>query len=191
MKNRTKVKINSIILAIMFTFCMVGCGKQEIQQNTDEIALRGEWYYVHDENETAAAFYEDGSAKFEGEKYQYTCDGEFINLTDKDGNVTKLRYLTEGEKMYVYIQSTYTRQAEGGGSGIVGMWRCEDKGWSFEFTNKGTFMEDGVLTGHYEVDEEAKIIKLMYETALEDTVFYYDLTENGLAIEYPWLMRKR
>ena len=43
----------------------------------------------------------------------------------------------------------------------------------------------------YEVDEEAKTIKLMYETALEDTVFYFERTENGLAIEYPWLMRKR
>lgn len=191
MNNKAKVRINSIVLVIMITLCMVGCGKKAIQQSAEEIALHGEWCYVHDEKQTVAEFSEDGSAEFEGEKYQYTCDGEFINLTDKDGNVTKLRYLTEGEKMYVYIQSTYTRQAEGGGSGIVGMWRCEDKGWSFEFTNKGTFMEDGVLTGHYEVDEEAKIIKLMYETALEDTVFYYDLTENGLAIEYPWLMRKR
>lgn len=191
MKNRAKVRINSIILAILFTFCMIGCGKQEIPQNADEIALRGEWYYVHDENETAAAFYEDGSAKFEGEKYQYTCDGEFINLTDKDGNVTKLRYLSEGDKMYVYVQSTYTRQPEGGGTGIVGVWRCEDKGWTYEFTDKATFMEDGALTGYYEVNEEAKTVKLMYGEALADTVFFYELTENELSVEYPWLMIKR
>ncbi len=191
MKNRVKVRINSIILVITFTCCMAGCGKQAIQQNPDEIALLGEWYYAHDEKETVATFSEDGSAKFEGEKYQYTCDGEFINLTDKDGNVTKLRYLSEGDKMYVYIQSTYTRQAEGGGSGIVGLWCCEEEGWTFEFSAKGTFMEEGAMTGYYEVNEEAKTVKLMYGEALADTVFFYELTENELSVEYPWLMIKR
>ena len=72
---------------------MAGCSKKDIQQNADEIALHGNWYYVHDENEIVAEFSEDGSAKFEGVKYQYTCDGEYIHLTDKDGTVKKLRYL--------------------------------------------------------------------------------------------------
>ncbi len=191
MNNKAKVRINSIVLVIMITLCMVGCGKKAIQQSAEEIALHGEWCYVHDEKQTVAEFSEDGSAEFEGEKYQYTCDGEYINLTDEAGNVKKLRYLTEGEKMYVYIQSTYTRQAEGGGSGIVGMWRCEDKGWTFEFSDKGTFMEEGSFTGYYEVNEEAKTVKLMYGEALADTVFFYELTENELFVEYPWLMIKR
>lgn len=191
MKNNTKIRINFIALLVMFAICMAGCGKKEIQQNADEIALHGQWYYAHDEKETVAEFSNDGSAKFEGKKYQYTCDGEYINLTDKDGAVTKLRYASEGDKMYVYIQSKYTRQPEGGGQGIVGVWRCEDKGWTFEFSNKGTFMEDGALTGYYEVDEEAHTVKLMYGEALADTVFFYELTENELYMEYPWLMIKR
>lgn len=191
MNNKAKGRINSIVLVIMITLCMVGCGKKAIRQSAEEIALHGEWCYVHDEKQTVAEFSEDGSAEFEGEKYQYTCDGEYINLTDEAGNVKKLRYLTEGEKMYVYIQSTYTRQAEGGGSGIVGMWRCEDKGWTFEFSDKGTFMEEGSFTGYYEVNEEAKTVKLMYGEALADTVFFYELTENELFVEYPWLMIKR
>ena len=191
MKSNILARINSIVFVAVFALCMAGCGKQEIQQNADEIALHGNWYYVHDENEVVAVFSEDGSAKFEGEKYQYTCDGEYINLTDKDGTVTKLRYLAEGDKMYVYIQSTYTRQPEAGGSGIVGAWLCEDKGWTFEFSNKGTFMEEGAMTGYYEVNEEAKTVKLMYGEALADTVFFYELSENELFVEYPWLMVKR
>ena len=51
-------------------------------------------------------------------------------------------------------------------------------------------MEDGALTGYYEVNEEAKTVKLMYGEALEDAVFYYQITEEGLFIEYPWLMEK-
>ncbi len=192
MKNDVVIRMNSIILIILFTLCISGCGKQEVQQNADEIALLGEWYYVHDENETVAVFSADGSAKFEGVKYQYTCDGEYINLTDKDGAVRKLRYMSDGDKkMYVYIQSTYTRQPEGNDSGIVGVWRSEDKGWAYEFTDKGTFMEDDVLTGYYEVNEEAHTIKLMYEKALADTVFFYELAEDELSVEYPWLMIKR
>ena len=93
--------------------------------------------------------------------------------------------------MYVYIQSTYTRQPEGGGSGIVGMWLCEDKGWTFEFSAKGTFMEEGAMTGYYEVNEEAHTVKLMYGEALADTVFFFELKENELFVEYPWLMIKR
>ncbi len=191
MKNKAIIRIISLILVFIFTICMAGCDKKEIRQTADEIALHGEWCYVHDTNKTVAIFSKDGSAKFEGEKYQYTCDGEYINLLDKEGNVKKLRYLSEGDKMYVYIQSTYNRQPEGGGLGIVGVWRCEEKGWTFEFTDKGTFMEDGALTGYYEVNEEAQTVKLMYLEALEDTVFFYGLTENELSVEYPWLMIKR
>jgi len=192
MKNDVRIKINFIMIAILSAVCLAGCGKETIQQNTDEIALHGEWYYVHDENETVAVFSEDGSAKFEGGKYQYTCDGEYINLTDKDGAVKKLRYISDGDKrMYVYIQSVYTRQPEGNDSGIVGVWRSEEKGWAYEFTSKGTFMEDDVLTGYYEVDEETHTIKLMYEKALADTIFYYELADDELAVEYPWLMIKR
>lgn len=191
MKNNTIIRKNSLILAIIFMLCIAGCGVKEISQNPDEIALHGEWCYVHDTNETVATFSKDGSAKFEGEKYQYTCDDEYINLLDKKGDVKKLRYLSEGDKMYVYMQSTYTRQPENGGMGIVGVWLCEEKGWTFEFTDKGTFMEDGALTGYYEVDEEAHTVKLMYLEALEDTVFFYELTENELSVEYPWLMIKR
>ncbi len=191
MINRVKGKVNFIVLAIVFTLCMTGCGKEAIQQNAEETALLGKWCYVHDTSETVAKFSEDGSAEFEGEEYQYTCDGEFINLTDENGTVTKLRYLPEGEGMYVYLQSVYTRQMGADDAGIVGVWLCEDKGWTFEFTSNGTFMEDGVSTGYYTVDEETQTIKLVYETALADTVFYFTLTGNELSIEYPWLMIKR
>jgi len=191
MKNKTIIRINSIILIVFFVLGMSGCGKTQVVQTAEEIALHGEWCYSHDEKKPVAVFSEDRSAKFEGVKYQYTCEEGSINLTDKDGVVKKLRYLANGDKMYVYIQSTYTRQQEWGGTGIVGVWHCEEKGWTFEFTDKGTFMEDGALTGYYEVNEESGTIKLMYLEALEDTVFFYELTDNTLSVEYPWLMIRR
>jgi len=34
-------------------------------------------------------------------------------------------------------------------------------------------------------------VKLMYGEALADTVFFFELKENELFVEYPWLMIKR
>lgn len=190
MKKELLIRQISIILAIIFALSVTGCGETKAQQNADEVALHGEWAYAHDENKTVAKFSEDGSAKLEGVKYQYSCEDGYILLTDKEGKVKKMRYATEGDQMYLYVQSTYMRQPEGGDSGIVGLWRSSE-GWTFEFTNKGTFMEDGVLTGYYQVDETEKAIKLMYGEALSDTLFFYELTGDELFVEYPWLMIKR
>ncbi|MDD6035899.1 MAG: hypothetical protein PUC30_06875 [Lachnospiraceae bacterium] len=189
------VKIKSIVCFVLISLtlavCAAGCKKSDIQQNDYEKKLLGKWAYVHDTKETVAEFKTDGSAKFEGEKYQYSSDEQFISLTDDKEETKKLRYQFDGEGMYVYIQSTYTRQPQIPGDTIVGLWKCEEKGWTFEFSDKGTFMEDGALTGYYAVDEEAGTVKLMYGEALEDTVFYYSLDEDELHIEYPWLMLKR
>lgn len=189
------VKIKSIVCFVLISLtlavCATGCKKSDIQQNDYEKKLLGKWAYVHDTKETVAEFKKDGSAKFEGEKYQYTCDEQFISLTDDKEETKKLRYQFDGEKVYVYIQSTYTRQPQIPGDTIVGLWKCEEKGWTFEFSNKGTFMEDGALTGYYTVDEEAGTVKLVYGEALEDTVFYYSLDGDELHIEYPWLMLRR
>lgn len=195
MNKISKVKIKNIVcFAVVFlalVVCAVGCKKEDVQQNDYEKKLLGKWAYVHDTKETVAEFKKDGSAKFEGKKYQYTCDDQFIELTDKNEEVTKLRYLLEEDRMYVYIQSTYTRQPEIPGDTMVGVWKCEAKGWTFEFTEKGTFMEDGALTGYYTIEEETGTVRLVYGEALDDTVFYYSLDGDELYIEYPWLMLKR
>lgn len=189
------VKIKSIVcFALIFLTLAVsatGCKKADVQQNDYEKKLLGEWAYVHDTKKTVAKFNSDGSAKFEGKKYQYTGDDRFIELTNDKEETKKLRYQFEGDGMYVYIQSTYTRQPELPGDTIVGLWKCEEEGWTFEFSDKGTFMEDGALTGYYTVEEETGTVRLIYGEALDDTVFYYSLDGDELHIEYPWLMLKR
>jgi hypothetical protein len=183
-------RIPEFLLVLAIMLLGVGCGKTSVQQNLYEKALLGDWAYIHDLDTTQASFHEDGTAKFEGQKYTYTCDEEKIHLTDKKDATKDLRYVLNGEQMVVYIPGTYTIQDDSKGEGIVGVWYCEEKKWTYEFTDKGTFMEDGALTGYYMVDEQAGTVKLVYGEALEDTVFYYKLTEDGLFIEYPWLMNK-
>lgn len=169
----------------------VGCGKTTVVQNEYEKALLGKWAYLHDVKTMEAQFKPDGNAKFEGKEYRYTADGEMIHLTGADSEQKNLRYVTNEknkDQMYVYVQSIYTRQSNS--TGIVGVWMCMDKGWTYEFTDKGTFMEDGALTGYYEVNEEAGTVKLIYGEALEDTIFFYQLQGDSLAIEYPWGMQR-
>lgn len=181
-----------IVLTSLIIALLSGCGNQSsIEQNEYEKALLGKWAYAHDLDKTEAEFKESGAATFEGKKYTYSSDGTYIHFTDSSQDEWKLRYVQNEDKMYVYIQSTYTKDIPEYGEGIVGVWTCKEKNWTYEFTDKGTFMEDGALTGHYTVDEEAGTVKLMYEEALEDTVFYYQLEGDSLKIEYPWLMQRQ
>lgn len=183
------MKIFSVLMLTVLT--LTGCGgKADVAQNEYEQALLGKWAYIHEPQEMVAVFKENGSAEFEKSKYQFSSDGQFINLVDDTNENLKLRYLQNNDKMYVYIQGLYTREEGTEGEGIVGVWRCEGKNWTFEFSAKGTFMEEGAMTGYYEVDEAAGTVKLMYGEALEDTIFYYKLTDEGLFVEYPWLMIK-
>lgn len=182
-----------LMAAVLMT---MGCGRSRqkvtpIEQNSFEEALTGKWAYIHDKETVVADFEVDGSAIFESERYTYTADDQFIYLKKQDGEIMKLRYEMDqktGDCMYVYIQSTYTRQTGAATDDVVGVWKEETKNWMFEFTNKNTFMEDESMTGYYEVDETAGTIKLMYGEALEDTIFFYQITDNKMFVEYPWMM---
>ena len=54
-------------------------------------------------------------------------------------------------------------------------------------TEKGTFLEDGVLPGYYYVNDDGTI-RLNYEGNLPETVFYYSVHDDVMTIEYPWVM---
>lgn len=189
-------RIGAYALLLAMVVMTVGCGKSKktitpIAQNEYETALTGKWAYIHDTKTPVAEFEVDGTLKFESTSYTYTSDNQFIYMKSKDGAVTKLRYEMDPkthDRMYVYIQGTYTRQHGSAEDGIVGVWREESKNWMFEFSDKNTFMEEEAMTGYYEVNEEAGTVKLMYGEALEDTIFYYELTGDELFVEYPWLM---
>lgn len=159
-------------------------------QNEYEKALLGKWAYIHDLETEAASFQSNGKATFEGEKYDFSCDGEYISFSDGTGENLTMRYEQNDDGMYVYIKSRYVLEDGSNPDGVAGVWVCPEKKWTYEFTDKGTFMEDGVLTGHYFVDEENGTIRLVYGAELEDTVFYYRLNEEGLFVEYPWFMKR-
>lgn len=200
--NKSTKRIGIILLGIAAVISVVAIlvlvfgRKKPVVQNEYESALLGKWAYTHEKDKAVISFWEDGSAEFEGEKYRYTCDGERIHLTGKEKEL-HLRYVQNVDQMYLYIQSTYTKQSDydyqgtGIPSEIEGYWKCEATGLSFEFTPNGTFLEDGVLTGYYYPDEATGAVKLVYGEALEDTVFYYQITEDGLFVEYPWLMERK
>lgn len=190
------IALAGIILVVTVVAMVFLLGRRKpIEQNEYEQALLGKWAYTHEKDKPTLILRNDGTAEFEGEKYEYTCDGERIHLVGRT-NEKHLRYVQKDHQMYLYIQSTYTKQADYNYQGtatpseVIGYWLCEATNWTYEFTPNGTFMEDGALTGYYEVNEEAKTVKLMYGEALEDAVFYYQITEEGLFIEYPWLMEK-
>ena len=105
---------------------------------------------------------------------------EFIYLT-KEPN---------GDKLYIYEQTTYKYDGEGEPEGLIGQWSCAEKKWKFEFTDDGTFMEDGYFPGYYIVDEAEGSFKLIYNDRFEDTVCYYNITGDELLLEYPWCMVK-
>lgn len=193
---RMSRRIGRVLLLMAVVGMTVGCGRNRqrvnpIEQNRFEEALTGKWAYIHDKETVVADFEVDGSAVFENEHYTYTSDDQFIYLKKQDGESMKLRYEMDqktGDCMYVYIQSTYTRQTGVSTDGVVGVWKEETKNWMFEFTGKNTFMEDESMTGYYEVDEAAGTIKLMYGEALEDTVFFFQITDDKMFVEYPWMM---
>lgn len=201
-KYRTGAVIFSALMIMVFMITACGAEKAA-SQNEYEKELLGKWAYIHEPDEMVAVFRDNGSAEFEKQKYQYSSDGQFISMINEAGENMNLRYKQNGDRMYIYIQSVYTREPDTDGEGVVGVWRCQEKNWTFEFSPKGTFMEDGAMTGYYEVNEVNKVneententedtgtIKLMYGEALEDTVLYYQLREDGLFVEYPWLTVK-
>lgn len=164
---------------------LAGCGGTTLSPQAQ--ALQGKWAYIHDDQTAILWLKEDGTAVFHDKKYSYDCDDAFITLTS-GGKTTALRYQWDGEDIYLFEQTTYT--CEGSHDGLTGKWVSEKDHWSFEFTEQGTFNEDGYFPGHYTVNEAAGTFKLMYNDPFEDTTCYYRIDGSNLLIEYPWHMVK-
>ena len=179
-------RIIALIIA-SFLLILTGCGA-ELSPEARE--LRGRWAYNHDEETPILTLRGNGKAVYHGKNYTYTCDAEYIRLTSGDGEETSLRYYTDNGELFLYEHSVYTYKSAGEPKGLVGEWYCEDSKWSFEFTDNGTFMEDGYFPGYYSVDEAGGTFKLVYNDQFQDTVCYYRLDGNTLYLEYPWCMVK-
>lgn len=173
-----------LIAALML---LAGCASAELSEQAGQI--KGKWAYIHDEETTILRLKSDGTATFHDKDYTYDCDDEYIMLT-ADGETLNLRYIVDGDNLYIYEQTVYKYDGEGEPDGLVGKWICAEKKWEFEFTDKGTFKEDGYFPGYYTVDETAGTFKLIYNDQFEDTVCYYHIDGDEMLLEYPWCMVK-
>lgn len=176
-------RVSAILLATVMTFSLIACG------NESDNPLIGKWAYNHDTETTILNLKDNGKAVYHKKSYDYTNDDNFFYLTSKNGDIN-LRYQVDGEGMLLYETTEYTYMGQGEPDSILGQWQSPEKKWNFEFTEDGTFMEDGYFPGYFLEDKEAGTIKLMYNDHFYDTVLYYKLDGNKLTIEYPWSMVK-
>ncbi|MBO4398552.1 MAG: hypothetical protein J5795_00300 [Lachnospiraceae bacterium] len=203
-------KIASVWIGILMigVLSLSGCGKSKNGWAAKEASVTPtattpakaenvsqQWVYIHDRGNLAMVFYKDGTALYNGEKYKSYEEGEEkIRLTSEDGTVTDIRYFDEttkdGEKrrtIYRITDYKLTPSSLMGDSPVIGYWIVPEKNWSYQFTEKGTFLEDGVLPGYYYVNDDGTI-RLNYEGNLPETVFYYSVHDDVMTIEYPWVM---
>ncbi len=182
----------AIFLVIMLILSMLtSCGAESDSAASDKAAnIYGSWAYSHDKEKAIVIFCKDGSAQYEGKDYSYEYDSEFIKLKAGSGETIQLRYALNKGGMYLYSNTEYTYDSEGVPVDLVGEWVCQEKNWSYSFTDKGTFLEDGYFPGYYTVDEANSTLKLVYNDQFEDTICYFRLEGDKLYIEYPWPMVK-
>lgn len=179
MQRYSRVLAFLLIFLMIFSFC--GCGQKS------ESPLSGKWAYIHDTEKTIISIGNNGKAEYEGEKYKFTSDDNFIYLL-KDNKESKFRYELNKDGFLFYISTDYEYKGEGTPEGIIGEWVNRNNKWYYEFTEEGTFNEDGFFQGHYTIDTDNSRIKLAYNDHFVDTYIYYSLNGNTLTIEYPWQM---
>ncbi len=173
-----------IAMMVVAAVVLTGCDKDD--PNIDK-----QWADAANPEAPCLIFYKDGTVKFEGVTYK---SGKFtetdLELTKDDGTVISKKYFDDGKQRFIYKTLVYEKDANLGNDGdsIVNAWRVksETDGMSFQFTDKGTFMEDGAFYGYYILNEEEGTIKLAYDAPLTDVLLYYKLEDGKLVIEYPW-----
>lgn len=108
-------------------------------------------------------------------------------LTGSDGSQLTMRWSPCESGIVLYIPTVYER--EQGASGLIGSWKALGSSESsFIFASNGHFLEDGVFTGTYAVDEENAAITLQYGGLFAATVVYYAFADDFLTVSYPWTM---
>ena len=198
--NCKKIAFAWIGILIFGVLSLSGCGNKGTVTPTVPTAVKSDdvsqqWVYIHERENAAMIFYKDGTAFYDGVKYKsYEVGEKTIRFTSEDGTVTNIRYFDEtakdGEKRRTIYRITDYKLKPGaytGDSPVIGFWQVPDRNWSYQFTAKGTFLEDEVLPGHYYVNDDGTI-RLVYEGNLPETVFYYSIHDDIMTVEYPWVM---
>jgi hypothetical protein len=194
-----RIKAKAFLLFIGMVFVMAtfitGCGKNE--KKTAE-----SWAYNFEDTAEVLRFDSDGTAFYLAKEYEngvqvkkeknfssYNKDDSYYTLKSSNGEELKFRYLRNDDGMVIYEKSTYKYSSVNteAQNGVLGVWiNPEFEKYYFEFTSSGTFMEDGIFAGYYEVNESEGTIKLKYNDPVPDTVFYYQINGDEMTVEYPW-----
>ena len=149
----------------------------------------GGWAFASDPAALVLQINEDGTAQYQGKGYGFEDESPYLLLTDAAGEALRLRYLVTEKNLWLYVPMNYTRKEGTTGEGIRGVWNLDgsEKGF-FEFSEKGTFLEDALFDGTYSVDYEAGSFVLTYPRYLEETTCYFSIDEDRMVVEYPWLL---
>ena len=164
-----------ILAAMLLCVAATGCGAK----------VKEQWAYSHEPEVAVLTFYDDGTAEFHDKEYKsYEITDTTIRLTKKNDEVLELKYYQGSDnRRFIYEKYTYSYTYGDNNSQLIGVW--ESGTLSFEFTEKGTFLEDGNFAGHYTVQDNGTI-HLAYDAPIEDIELYYSLANGKLYIEYPW-----
>ena len=196
MTRKQNILIILICVLLSAVLMLGGCTKENEKStapsNTVGHELLASWAYIHEPETEILSFMTDGIAFYHGREYSYSQDGDFLTLTDENGTETTLRFVQVREgKMLLYERTEYHYAGTSKPDGIIGYWLGgpEDR-LSYEFTTKGTYLEDGTFPGYYSENPESGTIKLMYNDHFEDTLIYYSVDGDHLTIDYPWPMVK-
>lgn len=179
MKKIFRRYISLICMISMVVAFLTGCGKT---------AFEGEWAYIHDD-QTVALKIHGSQAELDGVKCKATMNEDVLVLKAKDGTVYEIESGDKDGEITLYKYTTYVYDGEGEPQDLIGTWTSSEN-WSFEFTDDGTFKEDGYFPGFFIDNKEDHTFSLIYNDHFIDTVCGYTIDGNQLTVRYPWPMVK-
>jgi len=199
---RMKKPAFALIIVMLLTMCLTGCSNTD--DNTEK-GVKESWAYNFDETKEVIRLNEDGTAMYQVKSFKdnvqvskatkfdsYTKDDKYITLKNADTEI-KLMYEPYEKGIMLYEKSTYKYSANSlnpqqDGS-VLGLWESTGTDKLFyEFSDQGTFMEDGVFVGEYKWDKEAGTVTLNYYDEVPSTTFYYIIEGDIMTVDYPWPM---
>ena len=187
-----------LLCALTLVLMLAACTTDDPEEERGSVTEQ--WAYMEDDKTPCLKLYEDGTAAFREARFtagtkltkykSYEWTDTTLKLTAEDGTVTEMRYYDTESKRYLYQKLTYDFYKGEDKDTLIGAW-IRDNEWSFQFSDKGTFLEDGLWAGYYTVGEDHSI-KLVYDTqgAFPDTTLYYSLENGKLILDYPFGMVK-
>jgi len=182
MKKTISRCVSLICVLILMTALMTGCSA------STSSPYDGEWAYIHDDATVAVAV-KGNKANVDGIQCESTMEGDLLKLKAEDGTIFEIGPSDKDGQIILYKFTKYEYQGEGNPDGLIGDWKSAEN-WEFEFTDDGTFKEDGYFPGYFTDNKEAGTFTLVYNDHFVDTECKYSIDGNVLTVEYPWPLVK-